>query len=256
MHSKIYVGQVNHKRYLPHEHDFNYRMFMMYLDLDELPELFDKYLLWSARGFNLASFKRHHHLGDETMSLKQSVMDLVYKQKGIELDGPVRLLTNLSYFGYGFNPVSFYYCYDRSGENVEVIVVEVNNTPWNEQFCYVLPASSDLKNKHEHNLTKQFHVSPFNPMQQQYEWRLSDPGNNLSVYMQNFVDNQKVFDAVLSLKRQEINHLSLAKILMNFPFMTVKIIMAIYYEAFKLWLKRVPVYDHPAKDDVVLTKRK
>ena len=129
MHSKIYVGQVNHKRYLPHEHGFSYRMFMMYLDLDELPSLFDRFLFWSAKRFNLAYFNRKQHMGDEKQSLKQCVLDLVFKQASIKLNGPVRLLTHLSYFGYGFNPASFYYCFDEKGETVEAIVVEVNNTP-------------------------------------------------------------------------------------------------------------------------------
>ncbi|MCW9047670.1 MAG: DUF1365 domain-containing protein [Gammaproteobacteria bacterium] len=246
MHSKIYVGQVNHKRYLPHEHGFSYRMFMMYLDLDELPNLFDRFIFWSAKRFNLAYFNRKLHMGDEKESLKQSVLDLVFKQENIKLNGPVRLLTHLSYFGFGFNPASFYYCFDETGETVEVIVVEVNNTPWGEQFCYVLPATkSSHTSKHVHELSKEFHVSPFNSMDQDYEWRLSDPGEHLSVYMKNNADGEKIFDAVLALRSLDINSLSLAKMLTGFPFMTLKVITAIYFEALKLWLKRTPIFDHP-----------
>ena len=113
MYSKLFVGQVRHRRFVPHEHAFNYNMFMMYLDLDELPNLFDRFLLWSAHHFNLAYFARKDHMGDEQQSLKQSVINLVKEKAGIEVDGPVRLLTHLRYFGYGFNPVSFYYCFDK-----------------------------------------------------------------------------------------------------------------------------------------------
>jgi len=248
MHSKIYVGQVKHKRYTPREHGFSYRMFMMYLDLDELPTLFDSFLFWSDKRFNLAYFNRKHHLGDAKQLLKKSVVDMVYQQKGIKLNGPVRLLTHLSYFGFGFNPASFYYCFDETGEKLEVIVVEVNNTPWGEQFCYVLPANKvDPTSKNTYELNKQFHVSPFNPMDQQYLWRLSDPRDHLSVYMKNSVDNIKVFDAVLTLKRLDITSLNLAKMLAGFPFMTFKVVAAIYFEAIKLWLKRTPIFDHPAK---------
>ena len=248
MHSKIYVGQVKHKRYTPREHGFSYRMFMMYLDLDELPTLFDRYLFWSDKRFNLAYFNRKHHLGDTKQSLKQSVMDTVYQQQGIKLNGPVRLLTHLSYFGFGFNPASFYYCFDDTGEKLEVIVVEVNNTPWGEQFCYVLPANKvDATSKNIYELNKQFHVSPFNPMDQQYQWRLSDPSDHLSVYMKNSVDNTKVFDAVLTLKRLDITSFNLAKMLAGFPFMTLKVVVAIYFEAIKLWFKRTPIFDHPEK---------
>jgi len=247
MNSKIYVGQVSHKRHLPHVHEFSYRMFMMYLDLDELPSLFDRFLLWSARRKNIAWFNRKHHLGSAKQPLKKSVIDLVYKEKGIQLDGPVRLLTQLSYFGYGFNPVSFYYCFDKTGENLRVIVAEVNNTPWGEQFCYVLPVMSENKLKHVFKLDKQFHVSPFNPMTQSYEWRLSEPGNVLSVYMKNNNEDGKLFEAVLLLKQQEITQRSLSRVLVSFPFMTMKIVAAIYFEALKLWLKKTPVYDHPSK---------
>jgi len=257
MYSKIYVGQVKHKRYLPREHEFSYRMFMMYLDLDELPSLFDRFLFWSAKRFNIAYFNRKLHLGDKKQSLKQSVKDLVYKQQNIKLNGPVRLLTHLSYFGFGFNPASFYYCFDNKGENVEAIVVEVNNTPWGEQFCYVLPANKTASaSRHIHELSKQFHVSPFNPMQQQYEWRLSDPGEKLSVYMKNSENDNKVFDAVLALDKQEINSLSLAKMLTGFPFMTLKLISAIYFEAIRLWIKRTPIFDHPGKEYIAKTKNK
>lgn len=129
LHSKLYVGQVKHRRFAPVNHQFDYRMFMLYLDLDELPMLFDRFLLWSARGFNLAWFNRKKHLGEPDQDLKQSVINLVKQRSGITLEGPVRLLTHLSYFGYGFNPVSFYYCFDKSGDRLQVIVAEVNNTP-------------------------------------------------------------------------------------------------------------------------------
>jgi len=256
MHSKIYVGQVKHKRYLPHEHAFSYRMFMMYLDLDELPSLFNRFFFWSAKRFNLAYFNRKIHLGETNKSLKQCVLDLVYQQQNIELNGPVRILTHMSYFGYGFNPASFYYCFDESGETVEAIVVEVNNTPWGEQFCYVLPANkAENKSRHIYALNKQFHVSPFNPMDQHYEWRLSDPGENLSVYMKNSVDDRKIFDAVLALRSLDINSLALAKVLTGFPFMTLKVVFAIYFEALRLWIKRTPVFNHPGKNYIPTSRK-
>lgn len=248
MHSKIYVGQVSHKRYMPREHAFKYRMFMMYLDLDELPNLFDRFLLWSARRFNLAYFDRKQHMGSTDTSLKQSVIDFVQQDKGIKLDGPIRLLAHMRYFGYGFNPVSFYYCFDKTGDNLKVIVAEVNNTPWGEQFSYVLPVdNNDGNKKHIFKLDKRFHVSPFNPMKQNYEWRLSDPQHNLSIYMKNNNEDGKIFEASLSLKQKEITSRNLSIMLFAYPFMTMKIIAAIYYEALKLLFKKTPVYDHPGK---------
>ena len=249
MNSKIYVGQVNHHRYIPHEHAFSYNMFMMYLDLDELPGLFDGFLLWSARRFNIASFKRHDHLGDPSRSLKQSVFKLVEQQTAIRLDGPVRLLTHLRYFGYGFNPVSFYYCFDNEGRNIRVIVAEVNNTPWGEQYCYVLPVDVNEQSTGTFNfsLDKQFHVSPFNPMNQEYNWNFSHPGDQLGVHMENWQHQQKVFDASLTMKAREISSASLARALLHFPLMTAKVTFSIYFQALKLLIKRTPIYTHPDK---------
>lgn len=249
LNSKIFLGRVRHRRYIPHEHEFSYKMFMMYLDLDELPTLFDSYLFWSASRFNLAWFNRKHHLGKASTQLKQSVVDLVYDKKGIKLTGPIRLLTHLSYFGYGFNPASFYYCYNEDGTSVEVIIVEVNNTPWGEQYCYVLPVNTDKEagGIHKFELEKEFHVSPFNPMEHHYAWNFNEPGSQLSVHMTNFQGAEKIFDATLALTAKEITSRNLSMVLIQFPLMTVKVIGAIYYQAFKLLLKRTPLYTHPDK---------
>lgn len=249
MNSKLFVGQVRHCRFIPHEHAFNYKMFMMYLDLDELPSLFDRFLLWSARHFNLAYYTRKDHIGDAQQTLKQSVIDLVKEKSGISLTGPIRLLTHLRYFGYGFNPVSFYYCFDEKDEQLQVIVAEVNNTPWGEQHCYVLPIDKDQQqsSQYKFELDKQFHVSPFNPMDQNYEWFFTHKAHHLGVHMENWKNNEKVFDASLSMNAQSISGKNLARALTHFPLMTVKLSFSIYYQAFKLWLKRTPLYTHPDK---------
>ncbi len=251
MHSKLYVGQVKHRRFAPVEHQFRYRLFMLYLDLDELPTLFDRFLLWSARGFNLAWFNRKKHLGEPDQDLKQSVIQLVQQRSGVTLDGPIRLLTHLSYFGYGFNPVSFYYCFDSFGERLQVIVAEVNNTPWNEQYCYVLDAASLSSQQprsdklFSYELEKAFHVSPFQPMHYHYRWFFSMPQEKLSVHMENYDAQTKIFDATLYLRRQTINSASLARALLSYPLVTLKVTIAIYYQALRLWFKRTPFYDHP-----------
>ena len=249
MKSAIYVGQVRHRRMAPAEHAFNYRMFMMYLDLDELPSLFRRRWLWSAERPAVAQFRRSDHFGDPEVSLKQSVCDLVHRETGRRPAGPVRLLTHLRYFGHVFNPVSFYYCFDDRDEYVETIVAEVNNTPWGERHCYVLPqsASAEVPGRHRHTPEKVFHVSPFMPMDVQYDWRFNQPEDMLTVHMENARQGSKVFDATLVLQRREITGPALARVLTFFPLMTVKIVLGIYWEAIRLWAKRVPVYDHPDK---------
>ena len=250
MNSAIFAGQVRHRRMQPTGHEFVYRLFMMYLDLSELDTVFRNRWLWSTRRSALARFRRENHLGDTTVPLDQAVRDLVESETGSRPQGPIRLLTNLSYFGYCFNPVSFYYCFDSEDHQLETIVTEVNNTPWGERFCYVLSETMDQgKATHKrYSPVKQMHVSPFMPMDIDYDWRFSSPSEQLSVHMGNAREGHKIFDATLEFKRTEISAGTLARVLMVYPFMTLKIIVAIHWQALRLWLKRVPVYDHPAKN--------
>ena len=256
MKSAIFSGQVRHRRVQPTGHEFVYRLFMMYLDLSELDTVFKRRWFWSTRKPALARFRRENHLGDTGQSLDSSVRDLVEVKSGRRPTGPIRLLTNLSYFGYCFNPVSFYYCFDDDDQAVETIVAEVNNTPWGERHCYVLTESMNqgaLAHK-RFSPAKKMHVSPFMPMDIDYDWRFSTPSGQLAVHMENAREGRKLFDATLDFKRTEISTGSLARVLLVYPFMTLKIIAAIHWQALRLWLKRVPVYDHPDKN--VTTQRK
>lgn len=256
MESCIYEGQVRHARTKPALHQFNYRLFMMYLDLDELPGLFEKYWLWSVSGPALARFRRSDHLGPEDQPLADCVRDLVENEAGTRPRGPIRLLTNLSYFGYCFNPVSFYYCFSAGGESVEYIVSEVNNTPWGERDLYVLNCRGENENSSSWRFRpqKKMHVSPFMPMEIDYDWALSAPTDRLSVFMANSKDGERFFDATMILDRKRISGLSLAGVLLRFPFMTAKIVVAIYWEALRLWVKRCPFYSHPGKGTEVVAR--
>jgi len=247
MQSCIYEGRVRHTRTQPAKHSFNYRLFMMYLDLDELPTLFKKRWFWSTTRPALARFRRGDHLGRADKPLAGAVRDRVAAETGVRPEGPIRLLTNLSYFGYCFNPVSFYYCFGSDGTTVETIVAEVNNTPWGERDYYVMQCSGNNRQggAWRFNPTKKMHVSPFMPMEVEYDWALAEPTGRLSVYMANARDGQRFFDASMMLERREITGWSLSSVLARFPFQTAKIIVAIHWEALRLWLKRVPVHVHP-----------
>lgn len=256
MNSAIYLGQVRHRRNNPVEHEFSYRLFMMYLDLDELTHLFRGRWFWSTRRAALARFRREDHLGDPGVPLDQAVRELVTAETGSTPRGPIRLLTNLSYFGYGFNPVSFYYCFNEDDSELEVIVAEVNNTPWGERHCYVLPNSEDRgAGGHKRFFpAKEMHVSPFMQMDVEYDWRFSTPGDELAVHMVNSRQGIKIFDATLVLQREQVTAGALARVLLSYPLMTMKIITAIHWQALKLWLKGAPVHDHPAKKGPALEK--
>jgi DUF1365 family protein len=230
------------------EHAFRYGLFQVYLDLDELDTVFRGRWLWSARQPALAWLKREDHLGDPSLPLKQALQNLVEAETGRRPQGPIRLLTHLRYFGYCFNPVSFYYCFDPTGTSVETIVAEINNTPWGERHCYVLPATQSVGAGHQRfRFGKDFHVSPFMPLDIDYDWRFSAPGQQLAVHMENFRGGEKLFDATLQFARRPITGWSLAGALLRYPFMTLAVIRRIYWQALRLWLRRVPFHTHPSK---------
>jgi DUF1365 family protein len=250
MHSCIYEGTVRHRRFRPVSNEFRYRLFLMFLDLNELPELFKGRLAWSGDRFNLAYFRRADHLGDPQIPLDQAVRSLVEERSGARPAGPVRLMTHLRYFGYCFNPVSFYYCYDQAGSRVETIVAEIHNTPWQEEHCYVL---GEALNEHpvrgwkRYQFAKDFHVSPFMDMGLWYDWRFREPGESLSAHLTDIEKGTKLFDATLSLRRREISDSALTRVLISYPFMTVKVTTMIHWQALRLLTKGAPFFVHPAK---------
>ncbi len=248
MNSCIYQGSVRHRRFAPISHEFRYALYMMYLDLQELPELFDRYWLWSSRRFAPAWFRRADYHGDSMIPLDQAVRDTVEQKTGKRPQGPIRLLTHLRYFGYVINPVSFYYCFNPEGTQVETILLEVTNTPWGERQSYVLDRSQNRMNhskKLHVRFAKTLHVSPFIPMDVFHDCRFIHPGRQLVVHMEDFRQGSRFFDATLTLQRQEITQASLTSVLFNYPWMTAKVAGAIYWQALKLWWKKAPIHDHP-----------
>jgi uncharacterized protein len=145
--------------------------------------------------------------------------------------------------------VSFYYCYDEQDRAVQTVVAEVNNTPWGERHCYVLQPTAECGRWLQARSAKAMHVSPFHPMQLDYLWRFGVPGDELAIGMALLPQDGgrlPVFHAHLALQRVPIRAAALAWTLLRFPFMTAQVIAGIHWQALKLWLKRVPVHDHPS----------
>jgi uncharacterized protein len=246
MNSCIYEGEVRHARYRPKENRFRTSLFFLYLDLAELDTVFRGRWLWSTKGVNLAWLRRKDHFGDPSLTIDEAVRGLVQKKTGKRPAGPVRMMSHLRYLGHNFNPATFYYCYDAAGSRVETIVVEVHNTPWGEVHCYVVDERDNIGTREQKRfrLKKDFTVSPFMPMDLEYEWTITEPGTTVSVHMEDFDKEGRIFEAELSVERREITGASLARMLLKYPVVTLTVISGIYWQAFRLWRKGVPFYGH------------
>jgi DUF1365 family protein len=222
---------------------------MMYVDLAELDQIFRGRWLWSVKRPALAWLRRADYIGDAALPIDTVVRDRIAERTGVRPRGPIRMLTHLRYFGVGFNPVTFYYCFDTADTRVKSIVAEITNTPWNERHAYVLtqPVAEGDERVLRYRFAKEFHVSPFMPMEMSCDWRFGVPGRSLAVNMQNYQEGERVFDATLDLSRREIGAGSLARALLAFPCMTATVIGGIYWQAMKLWLKRIPFHAHPSR---------
>jgi DUF1365 family protein len=240
--SAVYRGTLSHARRGRAAHAFGYRLYMLYLDLDELPRLLAGPGPLRQGRFGLLSFRRSDYLGDPARPLAEAVRDRVEQELGHRPAGPVRLLTQVRALGYVFNPVSFYFCHGADGR-LEAIVAEITNTPWNERHAYVLragPRGADA------GFAKAFHVSPFFSMDQRYRWTFSAPGDRLEVEMVNTEGGTEVFRARLALARKPWSAGALWRAALLSPLMAWKVHLAIYLHALLLWWKGAPFHPHPA----------
>jgi DUF1365 family protein len=245
-HSAIYTGAIRHRRFAVRPQEFAHPIALAYVDLEELPTLLGGRLVRPRPG--PVRFRRGDYLGDPDRPLAEAVRAAVAEHAGPgdepPPDGPIRLLTQLRTFGHCFNPVSFYYCFDRD-ERLRALVAEVTNTPWGERRTYVLrqdgPGSAVIAG----TFPKAMHVSPFMGMDQAYAWRAAAPGTTASVHIENHEDGRRVFDATLSLHRRPLTARTVAGVTARYPAATLRVLALIYGHAAATWLRGVPVHPHP-----------
>jgi DUF1365 family protein len=246
--SALYSGWISHRRFVPKGHAFRYRIGLLYLDLDEQAAVLGLSPLAGARRFAPFSFRETDYLHAMTGSgtpLIDAVRRLVGAALGHTPLGKVCLLTQPRSWGLAFNPVSFFYCHEVDG-TLAAILCEVTNTPWRERYHYVLPANGE---SHQHfAVAKAFHVSPFLPRDLEYRMSFSQPGDRLGVHMADWQGELKMFDATLNLERQVLNRQTLHRYLLTFPWMTAKTCLAIYWQAARLFIKRIPIFPHQAAE--------
>ncbi len=240
--SCLYWGTIRHRRRAPHR-EFRHRLALAYVDLDELPSLLGGRLV--ARSPGLLRFRPDDYLGRGAAPLDDSVRDRVEVISGSRPDGPIRVLTGLRSLGLCFNPVSFYYCFTRDGEQLDKVLAEVNNTPWGERHSYLLADRRPRSPVVTGRFAKELHVSPFMGMDHSYEARASVPAQTLSVHIDSRRHDTVVFDATLNLRRRELTRTSAAWLSARFPLATGRVLALIYGHALGLKLAGARVHPHP-----------
>ena len=245
----LYSGYVQHTRSKPRPHSFKYKADSIWLDLQRLELLDDISPFWSSRGFNLIRFDRDQYLPSE-LSLYDQVCHEIKHRADEDFKGQVYLLANLSCWGHCFNPISFFACYEN--EVLKYLLAEVHNTPWNERVVYLhqIDHEQELGNADVEQCVefeKQLHVSPFMPMDLKYLWRYKLNKDRFKISMTLRQNDQAIFNASLNLFSQPLTKAKASQLPFFKPFMTLSVLPRIYWQAFKLWLKKVPTYQHPAK---------
>lgn len=241
--SCLYTAKVMHKRTKPIERMFHYKVFMFYLDLDEIDILSNEISLISRNKFNYFNFRDKEHLQlpkenpDTTNNVRQHISEYIKTQGVKEEIGKIMLLTNLATLGYNFNPVSFYFAYDTKDKPL-CSVAEVGNT-FLEMKPYFLGKDKLEKNAFRDKQIKEFYVSPFIDHDVVFDFNLSIPDERLQVIINDYQDGDKFFTASLIGDRVELNNRNIFAYAFKFPFITLKVIFLIHYQALKLWLKKI-----------------
>lgn len=243
--SAIYEGSVRHRRFADVSREFSYRIFMAYLDLDEIEEVMSIHPLWSTRPRSPVSFRRSDYLAPTDLPLEESVRSAVARKTGSRPTGPIRVLTNLRHFGLAENPVSFYYCFSPDHERLEAVLAEVTNTPWGERHSYILEAAGGRGAVVSSRREKAMHVSPLMDMDHVYTLSFGIPGATVPVHIASSKGGKLAFDATLNLSRTELTRKAISRTFLNYPPMSWRVLAGIYRQAAITWFQGATFHAHP-----------
>ncbi len=250
MDSCLYKATVMHHRFSPKRHRFNYKVFMFYVNLDELPILEKRLTLFSLEKFNFFSFRRKEHLQvlpvtrTETHTTRPQICAYLEENGIIITDEKIMLLTNMNVLGYNFNPVSFYYIIDKRGEPV-CAVAEVSNT-YREMKPFLLTKENLQENVFALETKKYFYVSPFLDPDNQFSFKLSVPGEKLNIKIDTIKGEEKVFISTLTGKKKALTNKALLWYSICFPLIPLRIMFLIHWNAMLLWLKKIKYHPKAA----------
>jgi DUF1365 family protein len=246
--SAIYKGFVRHRRLTPVSHQFDNKLFMLLLKVDEIPRVLKSFWQLGSGRLSWGRLHRTDYIGPTDQPIEDAVKAKIAEKLGAKAappDGDVYMLVHLRYFGFYFSPLNLYYL--KCNGQFKYMLAEVSNTPWLEKHYYLV----DLENIEPHS--KEFHVSPFNPMAQNYHWRIIPPTSEqekclVQIQAHDQKSSIRVFDATLSLDRVPLNQTQLTRVLLSTPMQTLSVAWGIYWQALKLFFKRAPFYSHPNKN--------
>jgi len=242
-HSALYVGSVSHKRLSPKPHGFRYSVFWTLIDIDELPAVTSQLRFLSHNRFNLFSFHDRDYGDGSSTSLRSQIGKQLASADEETECGAIRLLTMPRILGYAFNPLSIYFCYRPDG-SLSTIIYEVHNT-FRQRHSYLIPVASASLPIRQH-CDKAFYVSPFLDMAMRYDFRVMPPGETLSLCIEASETGKLILNANLTGVREELCDSALLRLFCAIPFVTLKVVAAIHWQALRLYLKGILLSARPS----------